>query len=241
MLNKILFIFEGINTEIQIIKNLQKFFVNENTSVKCVFGGEIYQIYKEIIADEDLDTFNLIKERSESNKKILADYNRSDFAEIYMFFDYDGHSTLAEDYKLKELLSFFKEETDRGKLYISYPMVESLKHICDINDFKNLVVDCYENISYKSLVHRTSIDSFKSFNKYELETWNLLINLHLRKMNYIVRGSYSFPSEIFEQFLIYEMQLQKFIIPKSKVAVLNSFPVFLLDYYGNLQILDKVK
>ena len=44
MSNKILFIIEGENTEKQIISSLQKFFVNENTTVRCVYGAEIYQI-----------------------------------------------------------------------------------------------------------------------------------------------------------------------------------------------------
>jgi hypothetical protein len=97
MSNKILFVFEGGRAEEQIVTNLQKFFVNENTTVKCVYGAEIYQIYKEILADEDLDIFNLLKERSQENKEILKEYNRSDFAEIYLFFDYDGHSSLADE------------------------------------------------------------------------------------------------------------------------------------------------
>ncbi len=90
MPNNILFIFEGGRAEEQIVSNFQKFFVNENITIKCVFGGEIYQIYKKIVEDQDLDTFNLIKERNKETHDILSGFNRNDFAEIYMFFDYDG-------------------------------------------------------------------------------------------------------------------------------------------------------
>lgn len=241
MSNKILFIFEGANTEEQIVSNLQKFFVNENTAVKCIYGAEIYQIYKDIILDEDLDTFNLLKDRSPENKKTLDEYSRNDFAEIYMFFDYDGHSTLADDYKLKELLEFFKEETDKGKLYVSYPMVESLKHICDFNDFNNLTVKCKENVSYKNIVHESCLKTLTNFNKYDLEIWKVIITTHLKKMNYVITDSFSLPDEVVQQLIVFSKQLEKYIIPHSEVAVLSAFPIFLHDYYGNQGIKERIR
>lgn len=240
MSNKILFIFEGGKTEDQIVSNLQKFFVNENTVVKCVYGAEIYQIYKDIVNDEDLDTFNLLKERSLLNKEILNEFNRNDFAEIYLFFDYDGHSTLADDNKLKELLEFFKEETDKGKLYVSYPMVESLKHVSDFDDFKDLTAICKENILYKNIVHNTCLKTLSNFSKYDLHIWKQIISVHLMKMNYIVTDSFSMPDEIINQFIIFSRQLEKYITPHTTVAVLSSFPVFLHDYYGNHTIKERI-
>ena len=240
MSNKILFIFEGEKTEEQIVSNLQRFFLNENTTVKCVFGAEIYQIYKEIAADNDLDTFNLIKERSNKNKELLDGYIRDDFAEIYMFFDYDGHSTLADDNKLLELLEFFKEETDKGKLYISYPMVESLKHICDYATFQDLTVNCKNNIRYKSVVASDSLKVLINFNGYDLSTWGALINAHLSKMNFIVNNSFSLPDKLISQFFIFSKQYEKYIIPHSTVATLSAFPIFLHDYYGNEGIKKRI-
>ena len=105
-------------------------------------------IWKKV--DEDLDTFNLLKERSLLNKEILNEFNRNDFAEIYLFFDYDGHSTLANDSKLESMLRFFNEETFVGKLYISYPMVEALKHIQDEDAFRYVKVLAKKNIHYKN-------------------------------------------------------------------------------------------
>ena len=237
MSTKILFVFEGEKTEEQIVSNLQTFFVNENTTIKCVYGAEIYQIYKEIVADDDLDTFNLLKERNLKNEAILSSYDRDDFAEIYMFFDYDGHSTLADDGKLKELLEFFKEETDKGKLYISYPMVEALKHVSDYETFKDLTVECKENISYKNIVHNSCIKDLSNFTNYNLKTWKQLINSHLKKMNFIVNNSFIFPNDLISQFIIFSKQSEKYININSTVAVLSAFPIFLHDYYGN----DKIK
>lgn len=56
MATNILFIFEGEKTECQITASLQQFFVNENTVIKCAYCGEIYQLYRQISNDEDLDS-----------------------------------------------------------------------------------------------------------------------------------------------------------------------------------------
>ncbi len=236
MSTNILFIFEGEKTEKQITDSLQKeFFSTENTIITSAYCGEIYQLYKEILGDEDLDTFNLVKEKK-ANAKRLKKYNRSDFAEIYLFFDYDGHSSTADDEKLKQLLKLFNEETDKGKLYISYPMVESLKHVninC-YNSFRTLNVDCKKNINYKNLVHTECLNELQDFRKYEITIWKQLIEIHLKKMNYIVFDLFEFPQEIISQSTIFSKQLEKHIRNEyPNVAVLSAFPVFIHDYYGN--------
>ena len=233
--NNLLFVFEGDRTERQIVDNLQRFFVNENTVIQCVYCGEIYQIYEDISKDEDLDIFNLIKERGDNNR-VLRNYNRGDFAEIYMFFDYDAHSNIADDDELKELLEFFNEETDKGKLYISYPMVEALKHISDYDTFRNLKVKCKENIDYKNLVSEDCMNHLKDFTQYERNIWIDLLKTHLYKMNYIVNDIYNYPNSLISQPEILKKQLSKYVTVDSTVAVLSSFPVFLHDYYGNYQV-----
>lgn len=239
MSTKILFVFEGAKTEKNIVENLSKFFANENTIISCAYCTTIYKMYKEISNDEDLDTFNLLKS-IEFNKENLKEYKRSDFAEIYMFFDYDGHATNASDKKLNELLSFFNEETEKGKLYLSYPMVESLKHIENYDNFEHLKVPCKTDIAYKKIVSTNGLDNLKHFIKYDTETWKILITVHLKKMNKIVKNSYEFPNEIIDQIVIFNYQEQNYIKIDKTVGVLSSFPVFLHDYYGNQEIIKRL-
>jgi len=86
MSNNIIFVFEGEKTEKQITDSLTKYFNDdENTIVQSVYGNDIYELYKIITQDEDLDTFALLKEISH-NQKTLSIYTRNDFAEIYLFF-----------------------------------------------------------------------------------------------------------------------------------------------------------
>ncbi|MDE6770727.1 MAG: hypothetical protein K2J78_13470 [Muribaculaceae bacterium] len=126
---KTLFIFEGARSEDKYVEKLERNFLGERHAIKCVFDAEIYQLYR-AIKNEDgfpIDIVSLLKDRTAENAEILKDYSRDSFAYIYLFFDYDGHSTLADDDKIREMLSFFSDETEEGKLYISYPMVEAIR------------------------------------------------------------------------------------------------------------------
>lgn len=231
MSSTILFVFEGQKTENQIAESLTKYFVNENTNVQCAFCADIYQLYDKLYADEDLDTFAILKNRPQ-NTIILSSYERRDFAEIYMFFDYDGHATNANDETIKDLLKFFDEETKNGKLFISYPMVEAIKHLSSSIDFENLSVNAKVNISYKSMVSSEGSDHLKNLQDLSEDDWLEIIDAHLKKMNSIVNNSFTVPSSYIPQYDIFIKQKEKFIDVDSKVAVLSGFPIFLFDYYG---------
>ncbi|HPT11393.1 MAG TPA: hypothetical protein PLP69_02105 [Bacteroidales bacterium] len=232
MSNRILFVFEGEKTEKQITENLTKYFIKENIIIQCAYCTDIYKLHKELSDDDDLDVFVLLKEKPQ-NVSILSEYNRTDFSEIYLFFDYDGHAPLAEDRKIEDVVNFFNEETASGKLYISYPMVEALKHHSDSNDFKFKKVNAKNNIGYKHIVHDECNGILRNLTEYSKEIWLLLSELHLKKMNYIVNNNYALPTQNVSQSEIFHSQLEKYINIDSTVAVLSSFPIFLYDYYGN--------
>ncbi len=240
MLNNILFIFEGTKTEKSITDNLIKFFVNENTVVTCAYCTTIYKMYSDISADEYLDTFNLVKD-IEANKDTLKDYKRSDFAQIFMFFDYDGHATNASDKKLNDLLDFFNEETEKGKLYISYPMVEALKHIESYDTFRDIKVAFKDFEYYKKIVSDNCIETLKHFQLYNIDTWKIVIKTQLMRMNDIVNDTYQLPNAIIDQLTIFNKQIEKYINKDKTVAVLSAFPIFLHDYYGNEELRKKIE
>jgi len=238
-MSNILFVFEGESTEDKLVKSFMKFFFKEKTVIKYAFCAEIYQLHKAISKDPDLDTFSLLKDKP-LNKEVLNEYDRNDFAEIYLFFDYDGHSTLADDNSLELMLKMFDEETESGKLLISYPMVESIKHLSNEIDFKSLKVKTKENIRYKKIVGSECSSEYLQFSKYSKEIWRKLVENHLYKMNYIVTNNFDFPSDNYSQSIIFEKQREKYIDIDSTVAVLSGFPIFIFDYYGSktLEILS---
>lgn len=239
-MSNILFVFEGEKTEDQIEKSLSKHFFNDRIVITCAFCAEIYQLHKALVEDNDIDTFALLKDIP-NNQGILKDFNRDDFAEIYLFFDYDGHSTLASDKSLLEMLAIFNEETDLGKLYVSYPMVESLKHYSNELDFKSIKVQAKKNIRYKKLVSEEADNVYLQFSKYTFAIWKTLIVAHLRKMNYIVTDDFSFPIENHTQAIIFNNQKVKYIDKDSTISVLSSFPLFIFDYFGSKKIIEIIK
>ena len=112
---KTLFIFEGAKTEDKLVEKLERNFLGNRHAIKCVFDAEVYQLYRTIKEEKEfsIDIVSLLKDRTAENAEILKDYNRDSFAYIYLFFDYDAHSTLADDNKIKEMLSFFNDEVSK--------------------------------------------------------------------------------------------------------------------------------
>ena len=201
----------------------------------------------------------LLKERNKENAELLRDYNRDSFAYIYLFFDYDAHSTLADDEKIEEMLKFFNNETENGLLYISYPMLEAIRHYKDMQSFKELTVKCkrancpymdecdevevcLKEPHYKNVSASECQPQLTNINKYTKEVWQELIRAHVSKMNYLIHDVFELPQQIESQSNIFSKQLEKHINHKCpKVAVLSAFPIYALDYYGAETLKKKLK
>ncbi|KAF3978211.1 MAG: hypothetical protein HFP77_03055 [Methylococcales symbiont of Iophon sp. n. MRB-2018] len=123
-----MFVFEGKKTESKYLKIfLEKLNIKiDKNRIEVAFCTDIYQLYEKIQRDPMVDTFELLKEFRSLNGS-LDKLERDEITSIYLFFDYDGHAPLASDKKIDLMLSQFNDETDQGKLFISFPMLESLK------------------------------------------------------------------------------------------------------------------
>jgi hypothetical protein len=197
----------------------------------CAFCTHIYALNNKLIKDPDQDVFILLRDMPHNTH--LKSISKKKVSEIYMFFDYDGHVPGASDENLKSLVSTFDDETENGKLFISYPMVEALKHPCIVSDFKSAVVTSEK--SYKTFVNKECTQKNKpyvDFNQYTNKQWKYLIDEHTEKMNYIMEGEYKSPTKYFSPKDIFLMQQKSYITPSNKVSVLSGFPVFLVDFYG---------
>ena len=132
----ILFVFEGAEREPRILKTLARLFFGEEERLVCSFGNNIFELYRQLEEyDGDGDLVSILRE----NKADLPPgVKSSDFSEIYLFFDYDFQNenlALKEmNRRLREMLELFDDETDNGKLYVSYPMVESLYYTKELPD-----------------------------------------------------------------------------------------------------------
>lgn len=180
----------------------------------------------------------------------------SDFSEIYLFFDYDFQNTnlsLAEmNERLQEMLVLFDDETDNGKLYVSYPMVESLCYTKQLPDehfveYSILRSHCMER-SFKDLAREFSYYGSLDFielpdsghhrpGKKEVaqvrQNWIWLVQQHTSKANYMCNRENSMPlnKDIVAQSRIFMAQCEYYLSDGERIAVLNGFPLFLFEYF----------
>lgn len=264
----ILFVFEGKNREPTLFKTIEYLYFSNNKQIRiCSYKNNIYDLYRRMNeTDEPEDIITVLK------KKLIADKDnplknirrRSDFSQIYLFFDYDSHNNTEQhisDSQIKEMLDFFNDESsDYGKLFVNYPMVESIyyaKNKLPDNDYYKYTSPIALGKNFKEKVNKDSYYKNLDFitfrtNKKTLElkiptephridlvrqNWEYLKKMNVMKANFICNGQNDVPEDnvIISQTDIFQNQLKKYIHTNNEVAILNSFPLFLYEYKDKLK------
>ncbi len=234
-----------INEVSFIDKHLKpKYLSEENIEFLC-YGTNIYELFRELQSDEFLDTYSIIQKNIKDKNSQPPVYDRDDIAEIYLFFDLDNHATqkslISEDINsISEMLNLFDNETDNGKLYISYPMFEAYKHPIQTQRTSCLSIGA----GYKKNVAGICDKNLEQLNKLSVEQWNDYLLNHFKHIDEFLHVSNSLPkqyiAEDFTQSLVYQKQLKDHIELDETVHVISPFVLFLLDYLGS-DLLIKLK
>lgn len=246
----ILFIFEGERREVMLFKSIELlFFSRPNDNIVCSFGNNIYELYRQMQnLGEGADIIGLMKE----NGSLDVDGDTADFSDVFLFFDLDIHnqnqSIDVSKQQLKEMLDYFDNETENGKLYVNYPMIESIYHtdrlpdpnyqnytvrINDCSDYKRIARDFgpYSNLDHLCVNQR---NKDRSCIVGRIKTnWLHLINMNVTKAAYLcdtATDSCNIKEEITQNHIFY-YQDNKHISKNGEIAVLNGFPLFLFDYF----------
>ena len=236
-----MFIVEGEAREPLIINNISKiFFAHRNFKIIILPAGlNIYMLWKMLKEDDfDTDIIEVLRENRNEFAKQLAGFDRSDFSEVYLFFDYDGHqNNLGEEDDrdvLDQMLLSFDNETENGKLYISYPMVEALRDfesgVCGSKD--RCFVEVKDLGEYKTRSAVCAI--YPQFNAYDFNIWKEAIDVFSMRLSCLMDKADTIDYEQYvETISPYEiLKLEKREIQDNRVFVLSAFPEFLLDYFG---------
>ena len=246
MNKQIAVVVEGDRTEIGYWKAIERaFFSNEQIQViRLPFGKNLYMLWKKMQEDDfETDIIEVIKERFKEVGKKLEPYNRDDFQEVYLFFDYDPHQHNLDDYGehpeevIAQMLQAFDNETENGKLYISYPMSEALRDITDMSCVPNshclISIDELKQQSYKSLSGEKN--QFNYFRSYTEQIWDMILAIFLKRCACLFKCEEDsellawFKSRITPDF-VYRREREIFTT-RGRVFVLSAFPEFLLDYF----------
>lgn len=250
----ILFVFEGEKREPQLYRTIEKLYIRTSDEIICCsYGNNIYDLYRELKEmGEGGDLVDVLRARlAKRGDTTLNGFRSPQFSEIYLFFDYDFHNTQLSlediNMRLGKMLSFFSEETENGKLYINYPMIESIRYTKELPDaeYINYTVERRLCSDFKARVHKFSyyhnLDHliFKNGEEPNKQKYDAVRNnwQHLRRMNvnkahYLVTGNTGMPTDkaTICQAAIFLAQQAKFVNNGERVAVLNSLPLFLYDY-----------
>lgn len=246
--NKTLFIFEGTKTENAIFEcllfTLRK---KEIADIKLFYEANIYDFYQNIKNEEYIDVIEVLRERNGNtkNSNILLNLSKDDFTYIYIFFDYDGHDPAASNNKVLEMINYFDNETQNGKLFISYPMVEAFKNFDESGKFCG--IDCQIEIKggkkYKE--HIGSKSKFNDIKAIKQTSWEKILKNQLLKASCITDGFVEMNNKLnkfptYEEFkkinqeIIFKSQNEKYL-KRGKVAVLSSIFQFYFEHFGETE------
>ena len=248
----ILFVFEGERSEPRLFRTIEQLYFRGEDVILCSYGNDIYELYHEMRSLGDgADIVAVLKNKGKEGLEEVA--RVSDFSEVYLFFDYDIHDVKVPvsefNTRLQSMLNLFDDETGNGKLYVNYPMIESLRYT------KRLPDDGYVRYSVsreecRDFKHRADVFSYypnwdfvqlrnkrRGTEKHIAEVrtnWERLKEQNVKKANYICNDVYDWPVNKDEigQRMIFDAQKSKYQHDiDCRIAVLNSLPIFLFEYF----------
>ena len=188
----ILFLFEGAQREKKYYNIIGRIF--ENKIKKKVnffyYGTNIHVLYEDIKKDPSLDIIELIKERAKKSQN-NSDYkmlNENKFGEIYLIFDLDPQDEKFNCDNIQEMLNVFNNETENGKLYINYPMIESFKHFRSIPDsnYNTYKIKISKCVTYKQDV--ANISCINHFKEIDENTYYSIVRQNVDKVNQLINN-----------------------------------------------------
>lgn len=234
-MERTLFVFEGEGREKKYFRSLKSaFFREEENHILVSFQNDIYELYQKLSNDEDLDPFELIREMNPTarSQEELTNLRRDQVGQIYLFFDMEPCDNLYSDQKLLNMLELFNNETEHGKLFISYPMVEALRDIDDHTEYLTRVAnlsDCTGS-KYKGLSAERGSIIYQDARKIDKPLWQGLVAANVKKANRLISGDYS-AIPVLDPLILARAQ-QTTCLPNEQVSILSAFPIFLADYFG---------
>lgn len=253
----ILFVFEGKEREPKIFKTLEYLFFKKGQTIVCSFNNNIYELYRQLSEmDGAGDIVSLLREINSENhdSPFSSESKSSDFSEIFLFFDYDFQNknlTVEQmNAQLSEMFTMFDDETDNGKLYINYPMIEAIRYTktlpdkeyvnyvvsrseCQERRFKDIAAgfSSYSNLDYIILDFKREPND-REINKVA-SSWQYLKEQNVSKANFLCTGVVGVPAnkDDISQKKIFQAEIDKFVLPCNSVSILCAFPIFLYDYF----------
>ena len=243
MSSRICFIVEGLKTEPEVIENIKKLFFKDSEVevIHLPAMTNIYSIYK-ALKNDDFETgiIEIVKEQIDKNglTNNYSHYYTSDFSEVYLLFDYDAHNNniphgLCVDDVIEEMLEVFDNETENGKLLISYPMVEAIK---DNDESANVYLYPVSlGRGYKKVIDSKNHRHIKAFG---YDDWVKSVKKHMLTLSYLRHNLVSVEEaqELYPMLVYYDQKK----IGDEYIASFSGVVEFLIEYFHGDKLLNKL-
>ena len=234
---RILFIVEGEDDEVSFLSKLYS----------TCFRGNNYQIYSyqnnihtiaQILNSEYPDYLNheidirlllRSKEKDEQKREILSRV----YSDIYLVFDFEPHHDFPHFEMVRDMMDYFNDSTDRGKLFINYPMMQSYKHLGKLPDagFENRSVTIDQARYYKKIVGDES--EHTNLSLYTYPVFTAIAVHHIQKANKLLTGNYCLPEV--EEYLSWKgadiYNIENELLNQHRIIQVLSTVIFLLVDY----------
>ena len=237
-----LFIVEGEDRDYRFTQEMINCFFKGKYDAKVIYlpaAQNLYMLFKKLSDDKfETDIVEVLRDTVDNARDNLAGINRQQIDEVFLFFDYDIHQdNTGKDLSLameiiETMLDVFNNETENGKLFISYPMVEALYDYLQGECITH--TQCYIPIEeighYKTLSGKNNPNANRKMNinfwREVLQTFYLRVKC-LFDFDYLDMKNYR--SFVSPQTIFTNEKQQYFL--HERVFVLSAFPEFLFDYF----------
>lgn len=132
---QILVIVEGGKTDVQVMRQLFTIYGIDRSHEIVSYGTSIHNLYRQMFSDghpEDYDLLQVLRAR-ETDEERRRIFDRP-YSDILLIFDLDPRDPTFTDGHIEEMMEYFCESSDMGRLYLNYPMVEAFYHMKSIPD-----------------------------------------------------------------------------------------------------------
>lgn len=235
---KILILVEGARTDVRLMEHLLQMYEIDIKYEIISYDTNIYVLYNSMFAEGDpgaMDLLQILKEREPNQlKKKMFDERYSD---ILLIFDLDPQDPQFAEDKINEMMEYFVESSDVGKLYLNYPMVEAFYHMKSIPDeeyySRSAMLSELQNHTYKKRVNHENRNH--DYSKYAITRTecSIVIIQNIKKAWHIL-GNPDYTEDVIPDSIeILTRQLDK-LSKDYEVYVLCTCVFFIVDYNSNL-------
>lgn len=142
------------------------------------------------------------------------------------------------------MLQIFNDEYEHGKLFVSYPMIESYLYTKKMpdSDFAAYTYKIADLANFKEDANTFSAYTQNQFTtaQTKLENWRKAIVQNVCKANYLCIGQYSMPKtkDDISQADTFESEVNQYVVPNAEVSVLCALPLF-VHYYLRPELFEE--